>query len=696
MKYEFRLLNVILANSVTVKAGSFDAVTHERFLLMKAIHFGLKINWSKFLFDILKEMVTKYSKQSKGFAARICVLLKSAPNLTLGEAKTFPPQKILTVKTVGTYVAKNTNIGSDEDEPEEQVSKKAATKRRPTPAVVEPAAKKKRTTVGRVAPAKKGLAMVPVVQNPEPIYVVPAATLKAPRRRAPKRKLVRQEGSDDEIVDNIIHQAIAQTAMIETRKPDLEEPVVVETTETGAVETKNRIDFSSITNYDEEPMVAIEKEEEKESEKEKEIEPVAIEGMKFLVQLREKVINEIVSLFSSFSLCRLAALGPLSDIAAKEEQILAWDETDLLHTAVSRRLYIISKYSEMLLRKFLEVRNKNFESGTPTTAIDLQILDMLSDAYRDALEELLELMIKHKLEWSRPINSKLFEGDHRDRGAVIARSNKNIRCISYIRFLVLIDGSWTAIEGPDMWYFQTLTSQSSEIIAYINRGDDAKKGEISKGPQPPPNNISRPEMEVADLVVVAVGANLGEKEAVVLIEEIEIKRKFWNNGRAPPRMAAPHRVHVCAWDCALAAQWPASSGRDMQLLRVSDCALAAVIFTPGCATRWPLSREASHSRWLLIARRLHAWWRAGCQPLAHWLRMLLAAGRATLPAAVRRAWRDVVRQPHVQIVARWSVVVRHGWTRIARLRRAYRVIPRGSWVMLLNALTMIRWASPEL
>ncbi|KZV30635.1 hypothetical protein F511_11152 [Dorcoceras hygrometricum] len=56
MKFEFRLLNNILEKSVTAKAGSFDAVTHERFLLMKAIHFGLKINWSKILFDIFKDM----------------------------------------------------------------------------------------------------------------------------------------------------------------------------------------------------------------------------------------------------------------------------------------------------------------------------------------------------------------------------------------------------------------------------------------------------------------------------------------------------------------------------------------------------------------------------------------------------------------------------------------------------------------
>ncbi|KZV58180.1 hypothetical protein F511_35901 [Dorcoceras hygrometricum] len=43
MKNEFRLLNDILAKSITVKAGSFDAVTNERFLMMTAIHFGIKV-----------------------------------------------------------------------------------------------------------------------------------------------------------------------------------------------------------------------------------------------------------------------------------------------------------------------------------------------------------------------------------------------------------------------------------------------------------------------------------------------------------------------------------------------------------------------------------------------------------------------------------------------------------------------------
>ncbi|KZV52958.1 hypothetical protein F511_16662 [Dorcoceras hygrometricum] len=69
LKYEFRLLNDILAKSITVKAGSFDAVTHERFFMITAIHFGVKINWSKILFEVLKEMADTTIIRAKDIVA---------------------------------------------------------------------------------------------------------------------------------------------------------------------------------------------------------------------------------------------------------------------------------------------------------------------------------------------------------------------------------------------------------------------------------------------------------------------------------------------------------------------------------------------------------------------------------------------------------------------------------------------------
>ncbi|KZV47810.1 hypothetical protein F511_40913 [Dorcoceras hygrometricum] len=142
-------------------------------------------------------------------------------------------------------------------------------------------------------------------------------------------------------------------------------------------------------------------------------------------------------------------LESVSDIVAKEEQMLKWAETDSLQTAVQRRMYIIAKYREMLLRKYLESRRNNFESGS--TAIDLQVLDMHSDAHRLSLSKLLKLMREHKLEWTRPYSSKLFEGANVQCGAVISRSNPNMKSICWITKMTLISGSWTATEGPDMW-----------------------------------------------------------------------------------------------------------------------------------------------------------------------------------------------------------------------------------------------------
>ncbi|KZV42746.1 hypothetical protein F511_25552 [Dorcoceras hygrometricum] len=141
LKYEFRLLNDILAKSITVKDGSFDAVTHERFLMMTAIHFGVRINWSKILFEVLKHMADRTIKRAKGFAAQICVLLKGDPVVTLGEVKTFPPLKILSAKKVNTYVATNKTIDvrGDADEPVVAkvaiIKKKAVSKKRPAVAV---------------------------------------------------------------------------------------------------------------------------------------------------------------------------------------------------------------------------------------------------------------------------------------------------------------------------------------------------------------------------------------------------------------------------------------------------------------------------------------------------------------------------------------------------------------------------------
>ncbi|KZV57195.1 splicing factor 3B subunit 1-like [Dorcoceras hygrometricum] len=166
----------------------------------------------------------------------------------------------------------------------------------------------------------------------------------------------------------------------------------------------------------------------------------------FLVQLREKVAD-VVSFFHSFSLSKLADLG----IIAKEKQLLAWAETDSLETVVRRLEFTIAKYREMLLRKFLEFHHQHFQAGQPSTAIDLQIIALLSSAHIFAVETLQTQMRIHGLKWECICSSRLFKGENRDRGAVIARSNTSTRSLCWLRTKIMVDGSWVVQEANDLW-----------------------------------------------------------------------------------------------------------------------------------------------------------------------------------------------------------------------------------------------------
>ncbi|KZV36615.1 Toll-Interleukin-Resistance domain-containing protein [Dorcoceras hygrometricum] len=79
----------------------------------------------------------------------------------------------------------------------------------------------------------------------------------------------------------------------------------------------------------------------------------------FLILLRENVITEMNSFFHSFSLRTLNAMRTVKDILSKVEKMLSWAETDSLETAIHRRLFIIAKYREVLLRRFLVARRTN-------------------------------------------------------------------------------------------------------------------------------------------------------------------------------------------------------------------------------------------------------------------------------------------------------------------------------------------------
>ncbi|KZV57344.1 hypothetical protein F511_09291 [Dorcoceras hygrometricum] len=147
--------------------------------------------------------------------------------------------------------------------------------------------------------------------------------------------------------------------------------------------------------------------------------------IEFLIALREKVIEDVSIFVSSFSLRKLASLQS-EDIFAKEGQLLSWAETDSSFVAIQRRQFITAKYRELILRKFIDARRKNFVSGTPTSAIDLKVLNLLSAAHTLALKDLLRNMKAHQLKWTRPSSSSLFEGPTIDQGPFIPVSRRSI------------------------------------------------------------------------------------------------------------------------------------------------------------------------------------------------------------------------------------------------------------------------------
>ncbi|KZV23547.1 hypothetical protein F511_02033 [Dorcoceras hygrometricum] len=183
MKVEFRLLCDILAKTISVKAGSFDAITQEKFLMMAAIICGVRINWSRIFFNILKDMVTPGSRQAKGYAIQISLLLENVPNLEMGESSEFPSSKFLTEKTVHRYIVLNDKVGMEVVTAEPRVKKtpvtKAASKKRQDIDVAsKPVVKKKRTTKSKTGFEKETLETLPVEAVPlQMIAPIPVAVV---------------------------------------------------------------------------------------------------------------------------------------------------------------------------------------------------------------------------------------------------------------------------------------------------------------------------------------------------------------------------------------------------------------------------------------------------------------------------------------------------------------------------------------
>ncbi|KZV34616.1 hypothetical protein F511_20181 [Dorcoceras hygrometricum] len=503
MKIQYRLLHDILAKTIYVKAGSFDSVTRDRFMLMTTITFDVKINWSSLLFGVLREMVTPGSRQAKGYAIQICVLLRNVPGLELGESKTFPIHRVLNERNVQRYVVINDKLGGEEvvDAPKVKrtpTKKKGVTKKRPAAgdAEVAPIVKKKRTTKGKPVAAKRLSVEEPVgvsTTSEQPVAEVATGEQEPVGGLRIASITEATIGDANAAIEQVLAQLdlviqdsdVERSDRIETwfdRAFDEEFETVDQENQDSEVEVDFDVDNQELPVFDETRTVpeaggsksfGVDKAGEKAigsthifpaihdkgKEKLEEDEPVRGNSARetvelicgdvdFLVQLRNKVMQDVVELFHSFSLNKLTDLDGLKALKSKESLMLNWAETDSLEMAVRRRVYILAKYKEMLLRKFLESHHKYLVPGQPWTATASKIIDLLSVAHSKSLEDLIAQQKEQGLPIEQPCTSTFLDTSV-GSGAVLAQFYSMAKSTCWVRPLVLIDGVWTPIQGND-------------------------------------------------------------------------------------------------------------------------------------------------------------------------------------------------------------------------------------------------------
>ncbi|KZV19377.1 cell division control protein 2C [Dorcoceras hygrometricum] len=183
----------------------------------------------------------------------------------------------------------------------------------------------------------------------------------------------------------------------------------------------------------------------------------------FLVQLRDKVMTDVVDFFHSLSLNKLSDFDGLRYLKEKEKLMLSWEETEFLETAVKRRMYILAKYREMLLRKFLDSHRRYFAPGQPWTAMASQIIVLLSVAHSKSLEDILAQQKEHGIITDRPSSSQLFKDLADNSGAVLAKFYSMAKSTCWVRPMILVNRVWTPIQGNDFW------RSSCRLSLFVNR-----------------------------------------------------------------------------------------------------------------------------------------------------------------------------------------------------------------------------------
>ncbi|KZV43175.1 hypothetical protein F511_30499 [Dorcoceras hygrometricum] len=438
------------------------------------------------VFDILKDMVTPGSRQAKGYAIQICVLLKNVPSLELGESRAFPSSRILSEKTVHRYVVINEKVGGEEvaDAPRVKKTpvKKAASKKRPaTNASAEPVVKIKRTTKSKSVSAKETLEILPVAQESVPLQII-EPTPTAPDEQPPVPKL------KSHIVGEAVVEVVDDTA--EKKVEPVVESVEEQQAETavGISEAETAVDSVNV-----ETVV--------ESVDESVSLPVVAD-----------VLNEGISTTDDVDII-------IEQVIAETTQIQTDDgDQDVDTSDVGEKT--VEKADEFITEPVEEMETEAVEQSTDEAIISTPRVDE-GDWYKASLPKINpEEKGKAPLKFRDPIKCKppkeifsliladiecLVQLREQKLSAQIAAAgldNVDVRKeVKEINAKVTyLDGQAAAIRSELFDFHEkaeenylNLSSQLGFLVDYINRGGNDKKGEgNSSRPQPPPDDQSRP------------------------------------------------------------------------------------------------------------------------------------------------------------------------------------------------------------
>ncbi|KZV39405.1 hypothetical protein F511_15662 [Dorcoceras hygrometricum] len=184
---------------------------------------------------------------------------------------------------------------------------------------------------------------------------------------------------------------------------------------------------------------------------------------------------------------RLAFLTSLNeDIAAKEENVLTWAETDSVQVALQRKesRRLDDSHNEVL-DKIKQLEKTILDAFYQRNQVSLGLIKGIRQDTRNDIDvHSLGLKAVRTQTAILSIDQADARKEANEQKAIIADIDESLATIRS----ELLDFCAQAQEN-----YNNLSSQLGELVAYINRGND-KKGEESRSrrPQPPPDDQNRP------------------------------------------------------------------------------------------------------------------------------------------------------------------------------------------------------------